>query len=226
MVKIKDIPINDRPIERLINYGSEALSNEELLAILLKTGTKNRSSKELAAMILTKIKNIKEIYNINLQELKKIQGIGDQKASTILALSELAKRINSEVEVLNNKKFTNPSLIFNYYKSRIGNKKQEYFYCVYLDNSKKIIKEKLIYIGTIDQTLIHPRDIFKEGYKISASSIICIHNHPAGTILPSKNDLEMTSNLKKIGEFMGIKIIDHIIITENNYYSFFENNEL
>lgn len=226
MVKIKDIPLNERPRERLRLYGSEILSNEELLSIILKTGTKNKSVKEISNEILSKVTNIKELNNINYEELIKIDGIGYTKAITILAAIELSNRLNQEIETLNNIKFNNSKVVFDYFKNKIGTKKQEYFYAVYLDNKKNIIKEKLLYIGTINQTLIHPREIFKEAYNLSASSIICIHNHPSGNPLPSNEDLIMTSNLIDIGNIMGIKIVDHIIISKNNYYSFFENNDI
>lgn len=226
MVKIKDIPVNDRPRERLITKGSNSLSNEELLAILIKTGTKSKSAKDIANLILSKISNIRQMQELTYEELKDINGIGISKATTILALIELSKRMNNNIEILNNVKFNHPSIIYEYYKNSLGEEKQEYFYCIYLDNSKIIIKEKLLYIGTINQTLIHPRDIFKEAYKLSATSIVCVHNHPSGDLVPSKNDIEMTKNLVNVGKLMGIEITDHIIVSKNNYYSFFENGKI
>lgn len=226
MVKIKDIPVNDRPIERMQIKGSNSLSNEELLAILIKTGTKNKSAKDVANEILSKVEDIKELKYLSYEELKKIDGIGNSKAATIVALIELSKRIGTIVDTINNVCFNNPKIIHDYYKESLGEEKQEHFYCIYLDNSKKIIKDKLLYIGTINQTLIHPRDIFKEAFKVSASSIICLHNHPSDNINPSLNDIEMTNNLIKVGNLMGIPIIDHIIVSKNKYYSFFENGKI
>ncbi|MEG0826400.1 MAG: DNA repair protein RadC, partial [Bacilli bacterium] len=217
MVKIKDMPINDRPRERLINNGSTSLSNEELLAIILKTGTKKQSVKELANSILSKLNNISNLKTMNYEQLNSIAGIGPSKATTILALIELTKRISNPIETINNTKFNNAKIVFEYYKDKIGDKFQEYFYCLYLNNKKIIIRDKLLYIGTINQTLIHPRDIFKEAYNLSASAIICIHNHPSGNPSPSKEDLEMTNNLINIGQLMGIKIADHIVISKNSY---------
>lgn len=226
MVKIKDIPINDRPRERLINNGSTSLSNEELLAILIDTGTKEKSAKDLASLILSNISHISELKNMNYQRLINIKGIGISKASKILALIELSKRMNTKIDTLINKKANNSKLIYEYFKDKLKDEKQEYFYCLYLDTKKNIIENKLLYIGTINQTLIHPRDIFKEAYILSASSIICIHNHPSGSTIPSKEDLIMTKNIKEIGSIMGIEVIDHIIIGKNNYYSFFENGDI
>ena len=226
MVKIKEIPVNDRPRERLINSGSNTLSNEELLAIILDTGTKDKSAKDLAISVLSKINHISELKYINYQNLISIKGIGISKATKILSLIELSKRINVKLETLNNIKANNSKVIYEYFKDKLMDEKQEYFYCLYLNNKKRIIKNKLLYIGTINQTLIHPRDIFKEAYLLSASAIICIHNHPSGNTVPSKEDIIMTKNLKEVGLIMGINVVDHIIIGKNNYYSFFENGDI
>ena len=225
-IRIKDIPVNDRPRERLINNGVEVLSDEELLAVILKTGTKELSAKDLSGLILSKVKGINNLSEYNLEKLKSIKGIGEAKACLILACIELSKRMNKEVKSINNIKFNNCEIVYNYYKDIIGNKKQEYFYCIYLDNNKKIIKDKLLYIGTINYSIVHPREVFKEAYMLSASAIICVHNHPSGNTLPSTQDLELTKNLVSIGNLLGIKVLDHIIIANNNYYSFLENNDI
>ena len=225
-LKIKDIPINERPRERLINNGVDKLNNEELLALLLKTGIKNMSAKNLANVILKKVGDIKNLKNITYNDLLKIDGIGSAKACDILAAIELGKRINKEVVSINNLKITSTDMVHKYYKDIIGDKKQEYFYCIYLDNSKKIIKDKLLFIGTINQSIVHPREIFKEAYLLSASSIICVHNHPSGSLEPSVEDINLTNRLKEIGNLLGIHVIDHVIITKDNYYSFYENNDI
>ena len=137
MTKIKDIPYLDRPIERLINKGSDSLSNEELLAILLRTGNKLESSKDLAIKLLSKVDNLEELSNLTLEQLKSIKGIGNSKAAILLASFELSKRLNQKVDTINNKRFHHPKLIFDYYKNIIGSKSQEYFYAIYLDTSKK-----------------------------------------------------------------------------------------
>lgn len=225
-VLIKDIPKSDRPIERLINNGAEFLSDSEILAILIKTGTREKSAKTIADEILKKYKSLNELKNINLEQLTKIKGIGVTKAVSILAAFELSRRINNQVISLNETKITNSSLVFEYYKNKIGDKNQEYFYCLYLNTAKKVIKDKLLFIGTVNKSVVHPREIFKEAYLLSASGIICVHNHPAGSVFPSKEDISFTNKLVEIGELLGVKIIDHVIITNNNYYSFFENNDI
>ena len=145
------------------------------------------------------------------------------KAATIISCIELSKRMNKKIETLNNLKLTSPDIVFEYFKDKLSDKKNEYFYTLYLDNNKKIISEKLHYIGTINHSLIHPREIYKEAYLCSASSIILIHNHPSGNITPSKEDISITNNLKEIGKLFGIEIVDHIIIGNYNYFSFIEN---
>lgn len=226
MSKISEIPINDRPIERLNLIGVQNLSNEELLAILLKTGTKNKSSKELGLEILKHIEDISKLSMFTLEELTKIDGIGLVKASTLIAAIELGKRMNRKFPILKQVKVIDPSIVYEYYKDIIGEKEQEYFYCIYLDNGKKIIKDKLLYIGTLNFSLVHPREIFKEAYKLSAAALICIHNHPSGNVIPSKQDIEMTKRLRKIGELLGIEVCDHVIVSKDKYYSFFENGDI
>ncbi|HIS91017.1 MAG TPA: DNA repair protein RadC [Candidatus Faecisoma merdavium] len=219
---IKDIPLNERPRERLINNGVEYLNNEELLSILLKCGTKDLSVRELASTILKQIDNINNLRDINYENLIKIKGIGKAKACEILASIELGKRIN-KINNINQIKIYSSESIFNYYKDKLSDKLQEYFYCVYLDTKNHIIKDKLLFIGTINQSLVHPREVFKEAYLLSATSIICIHNHPSGNVNPSNNDIIITKQLKEVGKLLGINVIDHIIIGKDSYYSFNDN---
>ena len=225
-VRIKDLQTGDRPRERLIKNGVEALSDEELLSIIIKTGNKENSAKELSTILIKEIDGIKNLNNINYEKLNKIKGIGMAKACEILASIELGKRINKKISSISNIKLTSTSLVYDYYKPILSCKKQEYFYCVYLDNAKKVIKDKLLFIGTINYSVVHPREVFKEAYLLSASSIICVHNHPAGNILPSKQDIDLTNNLVQIGNLLGIKVLDHVIVGENNYYSFLENGDM
>jgi len=225
-VKIKDIPVSDRPCERLIINGVESLSNEELLAIIFKSGTRGNSAKDLGSELLSKIENIKKLNDINFEFLNNFKGIGMSKACNLLASIELGKRINREVDTIKNTKLTSAEIVYKYYKEKIGDKKQEYFYAVYLDVGKKIIGDKLLFIGTVNYSLVHPREIFKEAYLLGASAIICVHNHPGGNPLPSKQDYEITNNLIDASKILGIKVLDHIIICKNNYYSFLENNDI
>lgn len=224
-IKIKELPINDRPRERLINNGVQSLSNEELLAIVLKTGTKDMSAKVLSSMILKYVGDIQNLKNITYHELINIKGVGTAKACMILSFIELSKRINSKMETIKGIKLNCPKLVFDYYQYKI-NANQEHVYCIYLDASKRVIKDKLLFVGTVNHSLIHPRDIFKEAYLLNASSIICVHNHPSGDVHPSSEDINVTNRLRQIGILMGIKLVDHIIISETKYYSFLENGKI
>lgn len=225
-IRIKDLQKTDRPRERLINKGVKALSDEELISIIIKTGNKENSAKELATILINRVEGIKNLGNISYENLKKIKGIGMAKACDIIASVELGKRISIKYNTISNTKLTSTRLVYDYFKPILGTKKQEYFYCVYLDNAKKIIKDKLLFIGTINYSVVHPREVFKEAYILSASSIICVHNHPAGNIFPSKQDIDLTNNLVNVGNILGIKVLDHIIVGENNYYSFLENGDI
>lgn len=224
MSTIKELIKEERPIERFLKVGKN-VSNEELLAILINHGMKNKSSKDLAINILNKIDGIEDLKNITYEELIKIDGIGTKKAVTILAALELGNRVINNKKLELKEKMTDPSILYEHYKLILENCYQEHFYCIYLDNQKRIIKEKLLFVGTINYSIVHPREIFKEAYTLSATSIICIHNHPSLDITPSKEDKILTQNLKEVGNILGIPILDHIIIG-NGYYSFFENGEL
>lgn len=225
-VKIKDIPVNDRPRERMIMVGPTNISNEELLAILLKTGTIDSSAKIVATNILKQIGDIRNLQTLNLEQLKKINGIGTAKACVILAAVELSRRINTSIDSINNLKINSTDLVFKYYHNILSDKKQEYFYCIFLDNKKTVITDKNLFIGTLSGSVVHPREIFKEAVINSASSIICVHNHPSGNVTPSNEDKALTKRIVYLGQVMGIPVIDHIIIGKNNYYSFYENNEI
>ena len=183
------------------------------------------SVKELAAYILSNLGGIENLKNINYHEVKKIKGIGEAKACMLVALSEIARRMNRKVASLMGVKLNTPLKIFEFYKSKI-NDDQEQFYCIYLDASKKVIEEKLLFIGTVNYSLVHPRDIFKEAYLLNATGIICVHNHPSGEVRPSKEDINLTIRLKEIGVLMGVRVIDHIIIGDDKYYSFLENGKI
>ncbi len=224
-VKMKDIPMMERPRERLINVGAENVSDEELLSIILKTGYKDMSVKNLSAYILSNLNGLENLKNIKYQEVKKIKGIGDAKACTLVALSEICRRMNRKLASLTGVKLNKTNKVFEYYKIKI-NSSQEQFYCIYLDAGKKVLEEKLLFIGTANYSLVHPRDVFKEAYLLNATGIICVHNHPSGEARPSREDINLTNRLKDVGIIFGIKLIDHIIIGEDKYYSFLENGKI
>ncbi len=221
--KIKEIPINERPRERLKEVGVENITNIELLSIILKTGLKNKNVNELSIELL-KNYSLKDLKDISINQLTKIKGIGEVKAIELISSIELGKRIILERE--EKIKLDNPNSIWKDAKYLMTGKKQEYFYCYYFNNKQELLERKLIYIGTVNKSTTHTREIFKEAYKVSATSIICIHNHPSNDISPSKADIDFTNTLIKTGNIQGIPVVDHIIIGDNNYYSFYEHNNL
>ena len=225
-MKIKDIPINERPREKLLEYGSSNLSNDELLAIILKQGTKNKSVKEIGIDILKSVKDVTDIKNITFNQLISINGIGTAQALTLLAVIELGKRIYRDKKSSIKIKFTNSKEIYEYMKYLLSNKDQEYFYCIYVNTKRELIERKLLFMGTINRSTVHPREIFKHAYLNSASGIICIHNHPSGDLKPSSEDIRLTSALCEVGLISGIPVLDHIIIGEDKYYSFFDDGKI
>lgn len=222
---IKDLIDDEKPRERLIKFGVENISNEDLISIILKTGTYNISVKELSINILSKFNNISDLKNITINNINDIKGVGKVKAITLIAALELGRRVYYEknIEDINIK---NSDDIYNYFKYLIRDNDQERFYAIYLDIKKKVIDKKLLFVGTVNMSLVHPREVFKYAYLNSASFIICIHNHPSGDITPSKEDIQLTEQLVNIGKNQKIPILDHLIIGNNKYYSFYENNKI
>lgn len=225
-MKIKNIPESERPRERFLEVGVENLSNQELLSILLKTGTKNKSVMELSYEVLNEIGNITEFKDLTIQTLLKIKGIGEVKAIEVVSAIELGKRIFLQKIEHNKKKWTNAKSIYLDNRYLFLDKKQEYFYCFYFNTKQELIERKLLFMGTINRSCVHPREVFKEAYKQSASSIVCMHNHPSGDTKPSREDITFTKALKEIGDTFGIPVLDHIIVGDNSYYSFYEESNI
>jgi DNA repair protein RadC len=217
---IKSLALATRPRERLKNDGVAALSDDELIAIILRTGTKDFNAKELANKILIKINGINQFNNTSLTDLASIKGVGEVKAITLLAAIELGKR---SLKISNNHlKINSDRIVYDLFKYDFINVYQEKFMALFLDTKKNLITSEIIFMGTVSSSTIHPREIFKTAMKNSASAIIVIHNHPTGDSTPSLADQNLTKNLINIGKIMGIPIIDHIIIGYHNYYSFLE----
>lgn len=225
-MKVKDLPINERPRERLIEYGKENLSNEELLSIILKTGNRKVSVREISNNLLNYFNGIENLKNATKEQLQNVKGIGKVQALTILSVVELGKRIymmsNGENKILLN----SSRAIYDYMKYQLYDKKQEYFYCLYVNQKKELIERKLLFMGTLNRSVVHPREVFKNAYLCSASGIICVHNHPSNDISPSREDIRLTNALVELGQVNGIPIIDHIIVGNDNYYSFYEDGKI
>lgn len=221
-MKIKDMPVSERPRERLIKYGAGNLSNEDLVSIIIKTGCLGYSVRDIALIVIKRLENIGNLQELNMNYLKGIKGLGDVKIIELLASIELGKRVYLNSHKVNSLKYNNPYLVYQDNLPLFRGKKQEYFYCLYLDNKNRLIERKLLFMGTVNRSIVHPREIFKEAYLLSSSGIICMHNHPSGEILPSNEDIELTKSLVEIGKIQGINVLDHLIISDNAYYSFSE----
>lgn len=217
---LKEVPYYERPREKAFESGVAALSNVELLAILLRTGSKEESVIDLSKRLLYSLDSISRLNEITIEELTNIKGIGNTKAITLLASIELAKRILENERKI--KYYQNPKQIYNYYYPILKNLNQEYLYAIYLNTKGVVISEQLITKGTISSSLIDGRDILKLALKLSASAIILIHNHPSGDSTPSLADIKATSKIITQANLMDIVVIDHIIIGDD-YYSMKEN---
>ena len=218
-MKLRDYLDEDKPREKLIKYGVEYLSDSELLCILLRTGNKNKSVNELSSEILKKFNGFNNMSELSFSDLIKIEGIKESKATILLAAFEIGKRLGKKKDKIS---FKNSTEIYEYYKNDFKNEKQEKFYALLFDNKMNLIIKKEIFKGTIDKVDAHPREVFKEAIKESASFIIIMHNHPSGDTTPSEEDKRITSQFASAGEIIGIKVLDHIIISAEQCYSFYD----
>ena len=221
--RIKELPVLERPRERLKKVGVENLTDKEVLSILLKTGTKEKNVNEVSIELL-KTYPLLDFPNRSIKDFTKIKGIGEVKAIELLASIELGKRIYLR-DALELTKMDNAKKIWESSKYLFQDLKQEYFYAYYFNNKQELIEKKLIYMGTINSATTHTREIFKEAYLVSASTIVCLHNHPSNDITPSKADIVFTEHLMRTGEIQGIPVVDHIIVGKTNYYSFYEHEK-
>jgi len=215
-LKIKEIALEQMPRERLKNYNTDSLSDAELLAILLQNGSHGENVIDLGNRLISTF-GIDKLNSLSLQELMKIKGIGLAKASKLIVAFELSKGVNSGK--ICEKVVKNPSDIANYYIEKLKDFKKEYFIAVFLDSKNKIIKDEIISIGTLNYSIVHPREVFKEAIKNSANSVILVHNHPSGNVEPSDEDYRVNKVLVETENLVGIKILDHLIIGNKNYLS-------
>jgi DNA repair protein RadC len=214
---IKDIPIQERPRERLASMGAKRLSDEELLALLLRTGTKKQSVIELAKHLLYTAPGLSALGAKTLTELAEMPGIGLAKASIILAAIELGKRIASDHAT--GRMIANPSDVQALLRPEMAGLKQEHLVALYLDLRSRLIAKETIFVGGLNQSIVHPREVFRYAVKVSAYQIILVHNHPSGDARPSDADLTMTRAFVEAGEMMQIRVVDHLIITATDCVS-------
>ena len=221
---IKELPVTERPREKLYSHGPSALSNEELLAIIIRTGNKNDTAIDLARKVLSSDgRGLVHLRDTSLQNLMEIKGVGECKAAQILAAIEIGKRISYH-HALSKVKITEPSTIANLYMDEMRYLQKEHFKIILLDTKNQIIVTEEISVGTLNASIVHPRDVFRAAIKRNSNSMILIHNHPSGDPTPSNEDINITNRLIDAGNLIGIKVLDHIIIGDNRYISFKEKN--
>jgi DNA repair protein RadC len=216
---IREMPKVERPREKLIEKGPENLKDEELLAILLRTGTREKSALDLAREILRRFPK-KKFQKLKYEDLIKIKGIDEAKATTILAAIELTKRILKIGEETLPKIESVKDVVAQF--SYLREKQREHLTALYLNARNEVVFKKHLFVGTLDSNICHPREIFKYAIENNAASVILVHNHPSGDPTPSKADLEITKRIKEVGKIMGIEVLDHIIISKNKIFSFKE----
>ena len=218
-IRVNDIPLNERPVEKLLQFGVESLSNEELLAILLRTGTKGENVIALSKRLLIELDGLDGLLNVSFEEASKIKGIKKVKACQIIAMMELFNRFKTLKSQKENLKISSPKDVSTLLINEMSNFKQEVFKLILLNTKNIIIGTKDVFKGTLNSSIVHPREVFKEAVQRGSANIIVCHNHPSGDPNPSKEDIDITLRLKDCGNIMGIGLLDHIIIGNNKYVS-------
>lgn len=218
---IKEMPDDLKPRERFKKYGVQALSDDEILSILMRCGSREKSVKDLSIELLSLIK-MHDFRHIDFNYLKSIKGIGEVKAMTLIAAVEFGMRVTSNRN--NILKVRSSKDVYDIVKDEMEGQLQEKLLVLYLDNRKCLLLKKVIFIGTVNASSVYPRDVFREAVKCNSVGIIIVHNHPAGTINPSYQDVYLTNQFIKLGKMMDIEVVDHLIIGFGSYYSFRESN--
>lgn len=209
----------EQPRERLIAYGAEELSVQELLAIILQTGTPKHSVYQLATNVLRQYETLSHLQQTSHKELMTIEGIGPVKATQILAMLEMGKRLAVE-SFVHKQSIESPEEAVGLILPKMRYLRQEHFICMYLDSKHQLLHSETLYIGGVSEVLISPREVFLKALQYNAAKVICFHNHPSGDISPSKADISATKRLRDSGELLGVPLVDHIIIGDGDFYSF------
>ncbi|QCJ43621.1 JAB domain-containing protein [Bacillus sp. S3] len=222
---IRDFPQDERPRERFINHGPQSLSNHELIAILLRTGTKDESVLQLSNRLLNHFEGLRQLKNATLEEMIEMKGIGSAKAIQILAAVEIGRRI-ANLNYTDRYVIRSPEDGAKYVMNDMRFLTQEHFVCLYLNTKNQVIHKQTVFIGSLNASIVHPREVFREALKRSAASVIALHNHPSGDPSPSREDIEVTKRLVECGKIIGIELLDHLIIGENKFVSLKEKGYL
>lgn len=225
-VKMRDLPAEERPRERMVMYGPGSLSNGDLLAIILRTGGQGMPVNVLADRVITEMGGIHEMINISVEELTSVKGIGETKAVQILAAIELGRRITARQTRSDLVMIKSPKDAADYMMDELRFLEQEVFSVIFLNSKHYVTGHERVTVGSLNSSIAHPREVFKSAIRRSAASIICVHNHPSGDPAPSQEDYNITKRLVETGRVIGITVLDHIIIGDNRYYSMKENAEI
>lgn len=223
---MKTLPESERPYEKFLAHGEESLSDAELLAIILKTGTKQENSVDIARRILQgNHNNLLNLYDLSYRELLRYPGIGPVKAIQLKAVAELSKRI-ARTQSGYQLKMDNPSTIADYYMEQLRHQKEELLVCAFFDSKCNFLGDVVISKGSVNYAYVSPRDIFRHAFDYEAVMMILLHNHPSGDPTPSEDDISVTYRIEKGARILELQLVDHIIIGDKTYYSFKENGQL
>jgi DNA repair protein RadC len=217
---MRDMPVGERPRERLVRYGADKLSGEELLAVIISRGTAGIPVREIAHQLLVHFGSVVAVGEATVEELKQVPGIGIAKACQIKAAFELARRFQESLAPTEREQLTTPEMIVRLVKPKLIERKKECFFTVLLDARNRHIRTEQVSVGSLDTTLAHPREVFDAAVHDHAPAIVVVHNHPSGDPTPSEDDLRLTRRLVEAGKVLGIRLVDHIIIGQEKYYSF------
>ncbi|MEK4565765.1 DNA repair protein RadC [Alkalihalobacillus sp. FSL R5-0424] len=222
---IRDVPVTERPRERLLQLGASVLTNQEIIAILLRTGSKKDSVIDLAGKVLSNFDGLDLLKEATIEELCSIDGIGLAKAVELSAAMELGRRIHT-LQTKERYVIRSPEDVSSLVMEDMRFLKQEHFVCLYLNTKNQVIFRHTVFIGSLNASIVHPREVFKEALRRSSASIICLHNHPSGDPSPSREDIDVTKRLYEAGRVLGIELLDHIIIGDRTFISLKEQGHV
>jgi len=220
--RIKDWPEGDRPREKLLRHGAGVLSDAELLAILLRSGGRGASAVDHGRAIIEAFGDFRQLGAAGVGDLCTVKGLGPAKAAQILAAIEIAKRYG-ECEFKPGEPLRGSADVYAHYRERLASERREHFYAVLLDNKHRKIKDVAVSHGSLTASIVHPRDVFAPVVREAAAAVIFVHNHPSGDPTPSKEDIEITRRLREVGELMGVRVLDHIVVGKGRYVSFVDD---
>ena len=215
---IHDLPADERPRERLVKFGEQALSAQELLQLILGRGIAGESVAVTAQKLLAQFGSLQKLAEASIEELSSIKGIGLAKAAQIRAAFEISRRLSTQAPSYKSKELTDPEKVYRLIKSKLMDYHKEHFYIIALNSRNHSIAE--VSVGSLNASIIHPREVFAEAIKNKAASVVFVHNHPSGDPEPSEDDLLLIKKLVESGKILGIEVADHIIVVKDNYFSF------